>query len=101
MSADEDVVERLDRLITLFSIAFRDLIERERETIREDPVAAAILDASSEEWVSSGDLQRCVAAATGVSERTVLRSMVVLAGRGLLSVRGAGRLTSYRSTGVL
>lgn len=101
MSVNDEVLERLDRLITLMSIGFADAIERVRAEIQEDPVARAILDAAADDWIASGDLQRLVGAKAKVSERTVLRSLQTLSQRGLLLSKGGGRLTSYRSSGIV
>jgi hypothetical protein len=101
MSADEDVVERLDRLITLFRIAFADPLDRLRSEIKADPTADAILDIVRDAWVSSGEIKRSVSRKVKVSDRTVLRSLMGLTERGLLLSRGSGRSTSYRSSGVL
>ena len=101
MNANDEVLERLDRLITLMGIGFADAIERVRTEVQADPVAGAILDAAADDWVSSGDLQRLVVAKAKVSERTVQRSFQTLSQRGLLLTRGSGRSTSYRSSGIV
>lgn len=101
MGDDHEVIERLDRLITLVRIAFAEPIARVREEVRADPVAMAIFEAAREEWVNSGDLQRSVSRSANVSPRTVLRSLTSLTDRGLLRARGSGRSTSYRSSEVV
>lgn len=101
MGAEDEIVERLDRLVTLTKIAFAESIDRVREEIRADPVASAILEAAKDEWVISGDLQRSVSRGAKVSGRTVLRSLTSLTDRGLLHTRGGGRSTSSRASGVL
>jgi 2-methylaconitate cis-trans-isomerase PrpF len=101
LNADHEVLERLDRLITLMGIGFADAIERVRTEVQEDPVAGAILAAAAEDWVASGELQGLVVAKAKVSERTVQRSLHTLSQRGLLLTKGSGRLTSYRSSGIV
>jgi hypothetical protein len=101
VNANDEVLERLDRLITLMTIGFADAIQRVRTEVEEDPVAGAILVAAADDWVASGDLQRLVATKAKVSERTVQRSLQVLSVRGLLLTKGSGRLTSYRSSGIV
>lgn len=101
MNSEADIVERLDHLIALLRVGFADRIDKLREDLRTDPVSSAILDAVAEGWLSSGELQRSVSKTAKVSDRTVLRSLNALAERGLLDVRGSGRSTSYRSSGIL
>lgn len=101
MSDDSEIVERLDQLITLVRIAFAESLDRVREEVRTDSVASTILEATKDGWVNSGNLQRSVSRAASVSGRTVLRSLTALTDRGLLRVRGSGRSTSYRASGVL
>jgi DNA-binding transcriptional ArsR family regulator len=101
MSDDSDVVGRLDQMIALMKIGFADSLARVREELAGDQVSSAILEATKDDWVTSGDLQRSVSRSAKVSERTILRALSALAERGLLSVRGSGRSTSYRSAGVL
>lgn len=100
-SSSDDIVERLDRLLILLSIAFAEPIERFRAELASDPVAAAILAAVRDDWVLSGDLQRDVCQATGVAPRTVQRAIASLSERRLLVNRGSGKATSCRSSGVL
>lgn len=100
-NSPDDIVERLDRLFILLSIAFTEPIERLRAELASDPVAAAILAAVRDDWVLSGDLQRDVCKITGVAPRTVQRAIVSLSERRLVVSRGSGKATSYRSSGVL
>lgn len=101
MNANDEVLERLDRLITLMTIGFADAIERVRIEVQGDPVAGAVLAAAADDWVASGELQRLVVAKAKVSERTVQRSLQTLSQRGLLLTKGSGRFTSYRSSGIV
>lgn len=101
MTDESDIVERLDRLIAIMNIAFAEQIETVRTEIAQDQIAAAILAAAREKWVPSGDLQRSVSNSAGVSEKTVQRSLTMLADRGLLQVQGSGRTTSYRANQIV
>lgn len=101
MAADDEVLERLDRIVTLLEVGFADQIDKARAEVRTDPVAAAILDAVSDGWVGSGDIKRSVSKSAKVSEKTVQRALAALHERGALRVRGTGPTTNYRSAGVL
>lgn len=94
------LLERLDRLIALTTLAnSREITEAALE-IRSDAVTSAILDACVD-WTASGSLQKDVAAAQSVSTRTVRNKIAALVGRGLLASRGSGRATEYRSAGIV
>jgi len=97
---DDPVVERLDRIAFLLTLAFRDQIEEARRAILKDPVAAALLEATEDEWIAAGELKSRIAAATKQSERTVSRRLSQLAIDGWLLVSGAGANVRYRSRGV-
>lgn len=101
MTADDEVLERLDRIATLLEVGFADQIEKVRAEVRADPVAAAVLDTVSDSWVGSGDIKRSVSKSAKVSEKTVQRALAALHDRGALQARGTGPTTSYRSAGFL
>jgi hypothetical protein len=101
MSREDDIVDRLDRLITLLTIVHGDAIGRLREQVMADPVDAAIMTEVRDDWVLSGELQRRVGTSAQVGERTVLRAIVDLSNRRLLISRGSGKNVSYRSSGIL
>ena len=101
MSDNADVIDRLDRLITLMRIGFADSIDRVRQELALDLVATAILDRTKGDWVATGELQRSVSKSMNVSARTVLRSLTALVERGLLLSRGSGKATSFLSSGIL
>lgn len=96
----DEVTQRLDRIIVLLQLAFRDQIDNARSVVMADPVAAAVLDATEEDWVAAGTLKRQVASATKQSERTVARRLSQLVAQGWLQVAGAGASVRYRSTGL-
>ncbi len=98
---DDGVLERLDRIATLLRVAFSEQIERARSEVRNDPVAAAVLDLIQEGWVASGEIKRTVSKSAKVSEKTVQRSLATLLGRGAIRGRGTGVNLSYRSAGIL
>jgi hypothetical protein len=95
------IVARLDTLIALFQFANADKIEEARTRVRADIVAAAILDATSVEWVNAGELKSRIAKETNQSERTVLRRIANLVAQRALEQSGTGPRVRYRSTGLL
>jgi hypothetical protein len=101
MAADEEVLDRLDRIIALLEVGFAQQIDRARSELRSDPVVAAVLELIADRWISSGELKRTVGQSVKVSEKTVQRSLAMLAGRGAIRGRGAGAGLSYRSAGIL
>ena len=101
MAADDDVIERLDRIVMLLEIGFADQIERVRTDVRADPVAAAVLDVTIDDWIASGEIKRVVCKTVKVSEKTVQRSLAALAHRGVIRIRGNPPNVSYRSSGIL
>ncbi len=99
--AEEAVVERLDLMIATLKLAHAREIGNERNRIREDAASAAILDATAEEAVKSGELQKSVVASAGVNARTVRRRLQELVSMGALRQIGSGPMTAYRSTGLI
>lgn len=99
--ADAEVVERLDLMVAILQLAHHDAIERARKELRSDALTAAVLEACSEDWVRSGDMQKSVAATASVGERTVRVRLAELVTRRAIARRGAGRNTEYRSMGLV
>ena len=98
--AESAVVDRLDRLIGLVTLAFSEQIESASLRLRGDAVTVAILEESSD-WVPSGALQAAVAKACSVTERTVRKKLTELRDMGAISSKGSARATQYRVTGVV
>jgi hypothetical protein len=96
----EQVIERLDRLISIVSLAFADEIERARERVRANPISVGLLDQASD-WTAAGELQRVVAKQTGMSPRSVRSKLSELVALGALEVRGGGPTTAYKTTGLI
>lgn len=82
MSTNEEIVQRLDRLIALFSLAFADSIESARSKVRGDAVSAAILDATEADWVASGAIKDAVTKATNLGGRTTTDRLAALVSMG-------------------
>jgi hypothetical protein len=96
----DQVVERLDRLISLVSLAFAAEIEKARSQVRANPVSASVLDLASD-WIGGGQLQKAVAAKTGKGQSTVRAKVPDLVAIGALVVRGSGPATEYKATGLI
>ena len=65
---DEEIVARLDRIIFLLNLAFREQIESARSLVLADQVSGAIFDTIADDWVAAGELKRRVAAANWAME---------------------------------
>jgi hypothetical protein len=102
---DEDfqdaVLERLDSLMALLTLAHGDAIGRTRERLRSDPLNAVVLDITSEDWVAAGALVEAVKRETGRSPATVRRRVAELAAMGVLRSRGATSNRAYRARGIV
>jgi hypothetical protein len=101
VTTDDQVLERLDHLIALLSLAFQESIDAARTRIRSDPVAAAILDAAQDDWIQARALGAAAVEQTGVGARTVARRIAELVGMGALAGRGATHSRAYRATGLV
>lgn len=97
----EAVLERLDSLTALLTLAHGEAIRRTREALRSDPLNAAVLDASGEDWVQAGVLIEAVKAQTGRSPATIRRRIAELAASNALRSRGATSNRAYRSRGIV
>lgn len=100
MEGDE-VVRRLDRIAAILELAFREPIEAAREQVRADPVTAAILDLTRDEWVAAGRVKQRASAQTGQSERTVGRRLSTLVDQSFVEAQGQGPSVRYRATGIV
>ena len=97
---NEDIARRLDTIIAILRLAHREAIEAARVTIREDEVSSAILDQTAS-WVQAGKLTEAVKSKTNQSRQTINRRINELLAMDALEKQGAGRLTEYRSTGLI
>lgn len=98
--ADEDILERLDRIQATLALAFAPQLAAAGEEIRTDPISAAILDAT-ENWTPSTTLQAAVVKKTGKTARSVRDRLPQLVSRGALDARGSERKLEYRRTGLV
>lgn len=100
MAADPELLERLDRIEKILTVAFAEQLGGFRASIRDDKVNAAILD-NATDWIGSSELQEKVAAAVSMSTRRVRDRFPDLVGQHVLQVRGADSRPEYRATGLI
>jgi hypothetical protein len=99
--ADDDTLEaKLDLLIALLRIAYREPLAAEREAILSDPVNEALLATLAKGPLDAGELKSRAAARARASKPTIERRIADLALRGALKRSGSGAQVSYRSTGL-
>src|SRR2546423_947832 len=100
MAADLELLERLDRIEKILTVAFAEQLGEFRASIRDDKVNAAILD-NATDWIGSTELQEKVAAAVSMTTRSVRDRFPDLVGQRVLQVRGAESRPEYRATGLI
>jgi hypothetical protein len=96
----EGVLERLDKITAILSLAFAAEIDSAKRRIRANPVAAELLEAA-ENWTPAGALQEHVAKATGKSTRTVRSEIAQLMSIGAMASQGLQNAVQYKSTGLI
>ncbi len=89
---------KLDTIIAILNLVYRDQIGQARSEILSDPVSAAILEFTSDHEVEAGALQEQVASATGQSKRTIQRRLAALAAQRVIAQLGSGSNVRYRRT---
>lgn len=97
-SEEARIEAKLDLLISLLRIAYRDPIESERERVLSDRTCKAVLSAARRDWIDAGDLKRSTARNTKASKPTIERRIAELVQLGALERAGAGGHVSYRAT---
>jgi hypothetical protein len=97
---DDLVIAKLDSIIAILQLAFREPIENARREILGDPIAAAVLEVAID-WIESGNLQDRVSAETKQSKRTVQRRIAALVSQRVLEQAGSGPKVRYRASGLI
>ncbi len=100
MTANNEVLQRLDRIIAILQIAHKDPLDRAREEVAADKVDAAILSLAAKE-TPAGKLVKAVEAKTKQTGRSVRKHIARLIERGLLEKSGASHATTYKATGLI
>lgn len=95
----KDVVDRLDRLITLWKLANIDVLKKTKRQIMMDTVSRKILELAdgTKEYSALTDE---VASAVGKSPRTVRRRITDLVEKGAIRSVRRGNRVYYESTGL-
>jgi hypothetical protein len=100
MSADDEILKRLDLVQATLALAFAPQLREARDAIRADDISAAILD-QTDDWTASKTLQDSVAKKTSKSARSVRDRLPELVAQGVLEARGSERKMEYRKTGLI
>jgi hypothetical protein len=98
--ADQEVIKRLDTIISILQLAHSAEIQQARDRHLADPATEAVLDAAATDFVAAGELKRKAAKSSGDSERTVSRRIGELLVLGALEKRPTGQ-PAYRATGLI
>lgn len=100
--SDEDNLEaKLDLLIGLLRLAYREPLGQRRIEILSDPASKAILQLATREWIDAGELKALAAKRARVSKPTVERRIAELVADAVLRRAGAGAHVRYRSSGLI
>lgn len=100
MASNEDILERLNKLVAIQQLVHREALENARTSIRSDKVNAAILDATTK-LTPAGKVVAEVKRRTGQSPATINRRIASLMELGVVERQGGGPATQYRSTGLI
>jgi len=100
VARNDEILERLDKLVAIQLLAHRDALESARVSIRADKVNAAILDATTK-LTPAGKVVAEVKKKTGQSPATISRRIAALMEQGVVEKQGGGPATQYRSTGLI
>lgn len=98
--AEEDVIERLDTMISILRLAHQSEIDIARQKILAEDGNAEILDLAAANFVAAGELKAKVGKKTKQSAKTVQRRIADLVAIGALEKRTSGS-AAYRSTGLI
>ena len=99
---DDGAVEaKLDLLIGLLCLAYREPLEQRRIEVLSDPASRAILQGAARDWADAGALKSTAGRGASVSKPTVERRITELVADGALRRQGAGAHVRYRSSGLI
>ena len=100
MASNDEILERLDKLVAIQQLVHREALESARTSIRSDKVNAAILDATKK-LTPAGKVVAEVERKTRQSPATISRRIAALLEEGVIEKRGGGPATQYRSAGLI
>lgn len=98
---NKDVVERLDQLIAIMKLAYKDQLDVEKEIISKDKVSKTILELLNEDSMDYSTLVEKTAIKADTSQRTVKRRIADLSDSKILSKRRESGKTVYFNSGIL
>jgi chorismate mutase len=99
--ADEEIVQRLDKLIAILQLAHYEDIERGRARILADELNAAILEAAAKRTPTAQVVAAARKTKGSPSPATIGRRIASLVDQGALARSGAGPSTAYEATGLV
>jgi hypothetical protein len=99
--AEEEILQRLDKLIAILQLAHYEDIERGRARIRADELNAAILEAAAKKTPAGKLIAAARKAKGSPSESTVKRRIASLVDQGALERSGGGPSTASEATGLV
>lgn len=100
--ADDEIVQRLDKVIAILQLTHHQDIEQGRARIWADDLNAAILQTAAKKTPAGELIKAARRLAKGSpSESTVKRRIAALVDRGALERSGAGPSTAYEATGLV
>lgn len=99
MTSNDEIVERLDKLIALMSIAYSDQIETLRAEVKQGD-RGKVLDSCPADWTPAA-AARAAAKKAGVSEANFKAKIAELVEMGHVERRGATKSVEYRRRGVI
>jgi Fic family protein len=100
MASNDEILERLDKLVAIQQLAHREALESARTSIRSDKVNAAILDATKK-LTPAGKVIAEVKRKTSQSPATISRRIAALLEEGVVEKQGGGPSTQYKATGLI
>ncbi len=101
-SAERDeALAKLDTIISILQLAFKEQIDAARAEIAADPVAAAILEFVGTDGLEAGELHTRVTNATKQSKRSIQRRLALLLAQGAIAQSRSGSRITYRSTNLM
>ena len=101
MSSEEQVVDRLDRILAVLQLAHHEAIQRASADIRRDKVNVAILEACEDDWTPAVVVRERAHTATAAQPSTIKRRISELVARRALLERGTTTNRAYRASNLV
>ena len=101
LASQDNIVDRLDRILAVLQLAHYDAIQRASTEIRRDKVNHAILDACEDDWTPAATVRDKAHAATGAQTSAIKRRISDLVARRALFERGATTDRAYKASNLV